>query len=101
MNNYFAIGSELSEFKLFFLWYGYLSFLLLLPQAIVFFITLFIDWDALLVQEYDDAIKDCHSTLQLNPYHFGALSGMCLSLFIVSSHEDDFWKLLIEGEYAG
>jgi tetratricopeptide (TPR) repeat protein len=31
-----------------------------------------------LLEEYDDAIKDCHSTLQLNPYHFGALSGMGL-----------------------
>ncbi|XP_024398614.1 uncharacterized protein [Physcomitrium patens] len=31
-----------------------------------------------LLEEYDEAIKDCHSTLQLNPYHFGALSGMGL-----------------------
>jgi tetratricopeptide (TPR) repeat protein len=31
-----------------------------------------------LLEEYDDAIKDCHSTLHLNPYHFGALSGMGL-----------------------
>ena len=34
------------------------------------------------LQEYDDAIKDCHSTLQLNPYHFGALSGKFLFAFL-------------------
>lgn len=34
------------------------------------------------VQEYDDAIKDCHSTLQLNPFHFGALSGKFLYAFL-------------------
>ncbi|KAG0555078.1 hypothetical protein KC19_12G142700 [Ceratodon purpureus] len=31
-----------------------------------------------LLEEYDEAIKDCYSTLELNPYHFGALSGMGL-----------------------
>ena len=30
------------------------------------------------MQDYDEAIKDCHMTLQLNPYHFGALSGTSL-----------------------
>lgn len=31
-----------------------------------------------LMEEYQDSIMDCKQTLKLNPYHFGALSGMGL-----------------------
>ncbi|CAK9214171.1 unnamed protein product [Sphagnum troendelagicum] len=45
-----------------------------------------------LLQEYEEAIQDCRSTLALNPYHFGALSGLGLCYAALQDLESAlFW----------
>lgn len=40
-----------------------------------------------LLKEYQESIKDCEQTLELNPYHFGALSGMGLCYAAMNDSE--------------
>ncbi|KAI5073177.1 hypothetical protein GOP47_0011190 [Adiantum capillus-veneris] len=45
-----------------------------------------------LLQDYQASIMDCRQTLELNPYHFGALSGMGLCYTVLNDSKSAlFW----------
>lgn len=39
------------------------------------------------MQRFEDSISDCRQVLELNPYHFGAASGMGLSYVALRDHD--------------